>query len=133
MVGEMIWPVSGDRLYRHGWIIPAAVILLFAAATWWIRSSSPPPAATPPTFCPTGDSLSCYYIHSNRPVNHVHSLTYDGQSVPVVGVLPYKCYTRQGGCSVAGRVGPYVVWDLNPTVTFQLVAVFSPETVQPPT
>jgi hypothetical protein len=123
----MIWRVRGDRLYRHGWVIYAAVILLFAALTWWLRSSSPPPDATSPTFCPTGDSLSCYYIYSNRPVNRVHSLTYDGQTVPVVGVLPYKCFTRQGGCSVAGHVGPYVVWDLNPSVTFQLVAVYSPE------
>jgi hypothetical protein len=91
------------------------------------------PRCDAPDLLPYGDSLSCYYINSNRPVNRAHSLTYDGQTVPVVGVLPYKCYTRQGGCSVAGRVGPYGVWDLNPSGTFQLVAVYSPESVQPST
>ena len=125
--------MSGERLYRYGWIIPAAVILSFAGVIWWLRSSSPHPVATYPIHCSTGDSLSCYYVYSNRPVNGATSVTYDGQTVPVVGVLPYKCYTRQGGCSVAGRVGPYGVWDLNPSGTFQLVAVYSPESVQPST
>lgn len=118
--------VSEDRLRRHGWIIPAVVILLFAGGYWWLRPSSPQPVATTPTHCTTGDSLSCYYVYSNRPVKGAHSLTYDGQKVPVVGVLPYKCYSHEGGCSVAGHVGPYVVWDLNPSVTYQLVAVYSP-------
>ena len=84
-----------------------------------------------PSAC-NGNSLSCYYIYSNRPVNRVHSLTYDGQAVPVVGVLPYKCYTRQGGAACCTAMSVHaVVWDLNPSVTFQLVAVYSPESVQP--
>jgi hypothetical protein len=121
--------VSGDRIYRYGWIIPLAVILIFTAVTWRLLSSSPRPVPANPIHCATGASLSCYYVYSNRPVHGAHTLTYHGQKVPVVGVLPYKCYAQQG-CRVAGRVGPYVVWDLNPSVTFQLVAVYSP--VSPP-
>ena len=123
--------MSGDRLYRYGWVIPMTVILLFAGVAWWLRSSSPHPVATYPTRCTTRASLSCYYVFSDSPVNGAKSLTYRGETVPVVGVLPYKCYI-DGGCRLAGRVGPYVVWDLNPDVTFQLEAVYSPASASSP-
>ena len=125
--------VSGDRGYRYGWVIPAVTILLIAGITWSPRSTSPHPVDTNPIRCSTGHPLSCYYIYSDRPVIGAKSLTYDGQTVPVVGVLPYKCYAHVAGCSVAGRVGPYVVWDLNPSVNFQLAAIYSPASVPPST
>jgi hypothetical protein len=78
--------------------------------------------------CPTGDSLSCYYVGTNRPVNGDQSISFEGGTVPVVGVLSDSCSTY-GACVVLGSVGAYQVWQTGGKGSSHLEAVYSPDAV----
>jgi hypothetical protein len=80
-----------------------------------------------PINCPTANSPGCYYVKTNRPVHLPFSVVYDGQTVPVVGVVsPNAPCLNRNGCYMIGAVGPYAVWNTGSNGTTHLVAVYSP-------
>lgn len=74
------------------------------------------PAAQDTVRCPSHDPLSCYDISSNRPVHGVQSVSYQGQTVPVVGQLPFQCGITYQQCALLATIpigdgNTYRVWN----------------------
>ena len=103
-----------------------------AAAWWgytvWPHHSSAPSYAEGPVQCKTRDSLSCYYVNSNRPVSGAQSVVFVGGTVPVVGLEPSYCKQSQNNCPYLGFVGEYAVSQVQngPNLPSRLEAVFTP-------
>ncbi len=111
-----------DKAQRHGWIILVAVILAMVGFT----SCQNQPSAVRQINCTTGDSESCYYTDSNKPTPpSPQSVSFNGMTVPTVGVLPPSCamYTA---CTFLGNVGVWAVWDTNPKGTSMLESTYGP-------
>jgi hypothetical protein len=92
-----------------------AVVVLVAMGV--AACSNPTPlAAQNPIRCPSSDSLSCYSVHSNRPVHGPRSVSYQGQTVQVVGHLPVQCNNTYQGCELETTIPNdhghgYFLWD----------------------
>lgn len=127
-------PKNGDRSYefgyRYGWLVLIVIALLIFVGLKVLSDHSPGPTAAEqnPIQCSTGDSLSCYYVNSNRPVNGAQSVNFDGQTVPVVGIEPTYCVQSLDNCPYEGYAGEYVVSDVRngPKQPSRLEAEWSP-------
>lgn len=92
----------------------AVLVLLGIGLTACATPSAP--AAQDTVRCPSRDSLSCYNVSSNRPVHGVQSVSYQGQTVPVVGQLPFQCGITYQQCALLatipiGHGNSYRVWN----------------------
>jgi hypothetical protein len=92
----------------------AVLVLLGTGLTACGTSSAP--AAQDTVRCPSHDPLSCYNISSNRPVHGVQSVSYQGQTVPVVGQLPFQCGITYQQCALLATIpiglgNTYRVWN----------------------
>jgi hypothetical protein len=103
---------AGGNRYDVAILVVVLVVVLGGLWAFDYRHnmhSAPSDAKTNPIQCPTSDSLSCYYVNSNRPVSAAKSVLFHGSPVPVVGLEPPYCTESEGNCPYEGSVGAYVV------------------------
>jgi hypothetical protein len=118
--GHKLVEKDSNSRFRFVFLATVAVAAIAFALFSWLRQPSPSTAdsgttADPyATTCPSKDPLTCYYVSSNRPVHGPQDVTFDGKSVPVVGMLPGGC-ADLGACKLLGQVGNYQVWKYGPT------------------
>lgn len=94
-----------------------AVAVLVLLGTGLAGCATPgTPALQDTVRCPSRDSTSCYNISSNRPVHGAQSVSYQGQTVPVVGQLPFQCGITYQQCALLATIpidhgNSYRVWN----------------------
>ena len=74
-------------------------LLVLIPLTTGIAACSGPTSVTAnhPIRCPSVDKFSCFYVRTNRPVYGVRSVSFRGQTIPVLGHLPVECNDKHPG------------------------------------